>query len=82
MNAPCGVNRLFVFTEDKGKMDEKQIYTDKEASNFLRISQVTLWRERKKGKISFRRVASKIVYLREDLEKYLERNKREAFAQN
>jgi predicted site-specific integrase-resolvase len=60
-------------------MNEKQIYTDKEASDFLRISQVTLWRERKKGKISFRRVASKIVYLREDLENYLNQNKREAF---
>ena len=60
-------------------MNEKQIYTDKEASDYLRISQVTLWRERKKGKISFRRVASKIVYLQEDLENYLTRNKREAF---
>lgn len=59
--------------------DEKQIYTDKEASDYLRISQVTLWRERKKGKISFRRVASKIVYLQEDLENYLNSNKREAF---
>ena len=59
--------------------EEKQIYTDKEASNYLRISQVTLWRERKKGKIDFRRVASKIVYLQEDLENYLNRNKREAF---
>ncbi len=60
-------------------VNEKQIYTDKEASNYLRISQVTLWRERKKGKIDFRRVASKIVYLQEDLENYLNRNKREAF---
>jgi predicted site-specific integrase-resolvase len=60
-------------------MNEQQIYTDKEASDYLRISQVTLWRERKKGKISFRRVASKIVYLQEDLENYLNRNKREAF---
>ena len=51
--------------------EEKQIFTDKEASEFLRISQVTLWRERKKGKIFFRRVASKIVYLKEDLENYL-----------
>jgi hypothetical protein len=58
---------------------EKRIYTDKEASSFLRISQVTLWRERKAGKITFRRVASKIVYLQEDLENYLNRNKREAF---
>ena len=60
-------------------MNEKQIYTDKEASDFLRISQITLWRERKAGKITFRRVASKIIYLREDIETYLNRNKREAF---
>ncbi len=60
-------------------VNEKQIYTDKEASSYLRISQVTLWRERKKGKITFRRVASKIVYLKEDLENYLNQNKREAF---
>lgn len=59
--------------------DGKQIYTDKEASDLLRISQVTLWRERKKGKITFRRVASKIVYLQEDLENYLESTKRNAF---
>ncbi len=62
-------------------MDEsKQIYTDKEASDFLRISQTTLWRERKSGKITFRRVASKIVYLREDLDAYLNRNRRDAIA--
>jgi len=60
-------------------MSEKQIYTDKEASEFLRISQVTLWRERKAGKISFRRLSTKIVYTRADLDTYLERNKREAF---
>lgn len=60
----------------------KQIYTTNEAAEYLRISSITLWRERKKGKISFRRVASKIVYLQEDLEKYLEQNKREAFAHN
>lgn len=60
-------------------MNEKQIFTDKEASTYLGISQVTLWRERKKGKIAFRRIASKIVYLKQDIEEYLERNKREAF---
>ena len=59
---------------------ESKLLTDKEASVFLRISQVTLWRERKAGKISFRRVASRIVYSQQDLEKYLEKNKREAFA--
>lgn len=59
---------------------ERELFTDKEASEYLRVSQVTFWRERKKGKIDFRRVASKIVYLREDLEKYLTRNKRNAFS--
>lgn len=58
---------------------QPEIFTDKEAAKYLRVSQVTLWRERKKGKISFRRVASKIVYLQEDLEDYLNQNKREAF---
>ncbi len=59
---------------------EREIFTTSEAAEFLRTSPVTLWRERKKGKIAFRRVASKIVYLREDLTNYLEQNKREAFA--
>jgi hypothetical protein len=58
---------------------DRQLFTDREACEFLRISAVTLWRLRKAGKITFRRVASKIVYLREDLESYLERNKRAAF---
>ena len=57
----------------------QKLYTNKEASDYLRISPVTLWRERKAGKIDFRRVASKIIYLEEDLENYLNRNKREAF---
>lgn len=59
---------------------QQKIYTNKEASEYLRISEITLWRERKAGKISFRRVASKVVFLQEDLEKYLDQNKREAFA--
>lgn len=58
----------------------REIYTDKEASDYLRISQITLWRERKAGKITFRRAASKIIYLQEDLDAYLEKNKRVAFA--
>jgi len=59
-------------------MDEKQIYTTKEASDYLRISPVTLWRERKAGRISFHRVASKIIYTKEDLLAYLETNRRSA----
>lgn len=65
--------------QNNQSIKEHEIFTDKEASEYLRISQVTLWRERRAGKICFRRIASKIVYLREDLEDYLNRNKREAF---
>jgi predicted site-specific integrase-resolvase len=60
--------------------NEKPIYTDKEAAEFLRISQVTLWRERKKGVISFSLVGSKIMYERGDLENYLRRTKQNAVA--
>jgi len=60
---------------------DQNIFTDREASEFLRLSQVSLWRLRKAGDITFRRVASKIIYLREDLENYLERSKREARAE-
>ncbi len=58
---------------------ERELFTDKEAAEYLRISQVTLWRERKAGKISFRRAASKIIYTHDDLLDYLERNKRNFF---
>ncbi len=53
----------------------KQIYTDKEASKFLRISQVTLWRLRRAKKICFRRASNKIIYTTQDLEDYLESTK-------
>ncbi len=61
------------------EIKRRQNFTDKEASDFLRISQVTLWRLRKAGKISFRRAASKIIYTQADLESYLESTKRNAF---
>lgn len=61
------------------EMSEMTIFTNKEACEFLRISPVTLWRERKRGRISFRRAASKIVYTYDDLLEYLNSNKREAF---
>jgi predicted ATPase len=62
------------------EIERRQNFTDKEASDYLRISQVTLWRLRKTGKISFRRAASKIIYTQADLDNYLQSTKREAFA--
>ncbi len=57
----------------------QRIYTDREAAEYLRIGQTTLWRLRKTGKISFRRASSKIIYTQSDLEHYLSSTKREAF---
>lgn len=59
-------------------LSTQEVFTDKEAAAYLRTSQVTLWRERRKGRITFRRVSSKIIYLRQDLEAYLDQNKRNA----
>lgn len=57
----------------------QQLFTQRETCLRLRISQVTLWRLRKAGKISFHRVASKIIYTQADLDSYLESTKRDAF---
>lgn len=65
--------------ENKIEFD-REVFTTGEAAKFLRTSTVTLWRERKAGKISFRRVASKIVYLKSDLEDYLKSQKRGGFS--
>ena len=68
-----------MFIRSFRKMNQPDIFTNAEASEYLRISLVTLWRERRAGRITYRRVASRIVYLRADLEQYLNKNKREAF---
>lgn len=56
-------------TEDQ----TRYVYTDREAAEFLRMSQIKLWRERKAGKISFRRLGGQLAYTRHDLEAYLDR---------
>jgi hypothetical protein len=52
-----------------------EVFTEDETAEILRISKVTLWRERKRGKIMCRRSASRPVYLREDITNYLNRMK-------
>lgn len=63
--------------------EETQIFTTKEAADFLRVASVTLWRERKAGRLTFRRVGGgKVIYTRQDLLDYLESQKRAAYATN
>jgi hypothetical protein len=60
-------------TQQRTNQHTLEVFTEDEAAEILRISKVTLWRERKRGRISFRRSASRPVYLREDLDDYLRR---------
>jgi hypothetical protein len=62
------------------KQFQSELFTSREAARYLRISITTLWRERSKGNISFRRASCKLLYSRADLENYLERNKQSAHA--
>ena len=54
--------------------------TDKEAGELLQVSRITLWRERKAGRLSYRRVSGQIRYTSDDLESYLKNIKQEARA--
>ncbi len=65
----------------KNEMIQHTNFTDKEAANFLRTSTVSLWRARKKGLLTFRRIMGKILYTEADLLDFLERSKR-GFANN
>lgn len=58
----------------------EDVMTEKEACELLGIAEVTLWRERKKGRISFIRVGGKIRYFRSDVLIYLNRNRHQATA--
>jgi hypothetical protein len=62
------------------KQFPNELFTEIEAARYLRISRTTLWRERTRGNIDFRRASSKLIYTRDDLERYVERNKQEAHA--
>ncbi len=68
--------------DKNNRNDQRQIFTDREAADYLRIGQTTLWRLRKKGKISYRRASAKLIYTRDDLDNYLEGTKSDAFAVN
>jgi hypothetical protein len=52
-------------------INHNNVFTSSEVARILRISAVTLWRERKAGRIGFHRIASKIVFTQQDLDDYL-----------
>lgn len=58
--------------------DEKtmeKLYSEKEIAALLKVSPITLWRERKAGRLNFRRICGGIRYAESDLAEYVERSK-------
>lgn len=51
-------------------------FTSTEVARYLNISPVTLWRLRKAGKITFRRVASRVIFVQNDIDAFLEECRR------
>ena len=49
----------------------RHLFSDGEAATYLRMSKVSLWRARRAGRINFLRIAGKIFYTSDDLDKYL-----------
>lgn len=68
-----------VLIKKNQEFERRRIFTEKEASLYLRLSLVTLWRLRKAGKINFHRFGSKIIYASDDVESYLQSTRRTAF---
>lgn len=59
-------------------MQQFELFTDAEAAKILRLSKVSLWRRRQAREIGYRRDNGKILYTREDLERYITRNHQHA----
>lgn len=63
-------------------MEKNQILSAAEVCEILSISPITLWRLRRAGQISFRRVASKVIFTTQDLAEFLERSKTSASSES
>ena len=61
--------------------NQKEFLNNKEAASFLGVSTITLYRFRREGIIDFYRFGTgKVFYRRNELENFIEKKKRAAFA--
>lgn len=61
-------------------MESIKVFSSDEVARLLGISTISRWRERKAGRISFRRIASRIVFTEADILEFLEQNKNAAIS--
>lgn len=57
-----------------------ELATEKQLADFLSKSTLTLWRERKRGRLSFHRIGNEIRYTHRDVQEYLDRGRVAAMA--
>ena len=56
----------------------ERVYTEKQASEILHITRMTLYNLRESGKLSYVRIGSRTLYRERDLEEFLESQTRPA----
>lgn len=61
-------------------LNSTDLLTTEELAELLRVSELTIWRMRKRGEIPFNRVSGKIRFRRLDVERYLSSNLQNAEA--
>lgn len=52
----------------------RDLLTQDEAADYLRISKITLWRKQKNGEIPYFKNSGRVLYRMRDLEKYIQDN--------
>ena len=62
-------------------MNHAKLLTDKEVQQILGVSDVTLWRERKMGRLGFVRVGGAVRYTQSQIDDYIKRQARQPYGQ-
>ncbi len=52
-----------------------KLMTEEQVCEYLGLSKVSLWRQRKAGMIAFRRCGGRVLYTSDDVDEFLERVK-------
>jgi excisionase family DNA binding protein len=65
-------NGFRIVTEAEWRKSQEQVFTEKEACDFLKVSRTTLNKLRTEKRIEYRTDGARVFYTRQDLENYLE----------
>lgn len=66
------INTTPIETQTTENPTRRGLMNNAEAAEYLGVSPITLWRERRRGRLTYRRIGGQIRYAPEDLEALLE----------